>query len=123
MTETPPHPGANTRLFTVAFCPNCQFSLEPVSMSPVCPGCGHSVSTLASVSNKTILFRDPAGEAPAATEEPKATQATEVDELIGRRLGVYDCEGLLGAGAMGRVYLARHRDLQRKCALKMWPGF
>ena len=121
MTETPPHPGANTRLFTVAFCPNCQFSLEPVSISPVCPGCGHSVPTSASVTSNTILFRGPAEEAPAATDEPKATQATEVDELIGQQLGVYDCQGLLGAGAMGRVYLARHRDLQRKCALKILP--
>ncbi len=52
---------------------------------------------------------------------PKASQAIEVDELIGQKLGVYDCDALLGAGAMGRVYLARHRDLQRKCALKILP--
>lgn len=50
-----------------------------------------------------------------------ASSATEVDELIGQQLGVYTCDALLGAGAMGRVYLARHRDLHRKCALKILP--
>ena len=50
-----------------------------------------------------------------------ASEAMEVDELIGQQLGVYTCDALLGAGAMGRVYLARHRDLHRKCALKILP--
>jgi serine/threonine-protein kinase len=44
-----------------------------------------------------------------------------VDQLIGRNLGIYHIEGLLGAGAMGRVYLARHLDLERSCALKILP--
>lgn len=52
---------------------------------------------------------------------PKASLAHEVDELIGQQIGVYTCDALLGAGAMGRVYLARHRDLHRKCALKILP--
>lgn len=41
------------------------------------------------------------------------------DDLVGRRLHVYRCEALLGWGAMGRVYLAHHEDLDRKCALKV----
>lgn len=41
------------------------------------------------------------------------------DVLIGRKLHVYQCVSLVGAGAMGRVYLAMHDDLQRHCALKI----
>ncbi len=40
-------------------------------------------------------------------------------KLIGRKLHVYQCVSLLGAGAMGQVYLALHDDLQRHCALKI----
>src|SRR6478609_5042075 len=41
------------------------------------------------------------------------------DELLGRRLDVYDIRTFLGQGAMGRVYLAQHRDLHRPVALKI----
>lgn len=41
------------------------------------------------------------------------------DALIGRKLHIYQCVSLVGAGAMGRVYLALHDDLQRHCALKI----
>ena len=39
--------------------------------------------------------------------------------LVGRKLHIYQCVSLLGAGAMGQVYLALHDDLQRHCALKI----
>jgi serine/threonine-protein kinase len=39
--------------------------------------------------------------------------------VLGKRLGVYQIESLLGAGGMGRVYLARHVLLNRPCALKV----
>jgi serine/threonine protein kinase len=39
--------------------------------------------------------------------------------LIGRKLHIYQCVSLVGAGAMGNVYLAMHDDLQRHCALKI----
>ena len=39
--------------------------------------------------------------------------------MLGKRLGVYQIESLLGAGGMGRVYLARHVLLNRPCALKV----
>ena len=41
------------------------------------------------------------------------------DLLIGRKLHIYQCVSLVGSGAMGRVYLALHDDLQRHCALKI----
>jgi tRNA A-37 threonylcarbamoyl transferase component Bud32 len=42
-----------------------------------------------------------------------------LDDLAGKRLHIYDCHSLLGAGGMGRVYLATNSILSRKCALKV----
>jgi len=44
---------------------------------------------------------------------------TAEDAWIGRKLHVYQCVSLIGSGAMGRVYLALHHDLQRHCAIKI----
>jgi serine/threonine-protein kinase len=57
------------------------------------------------------------------TEEPlSSTLAAEDGEmraLVGRDLGVYRCESLIGRGGMGWVFLALHRQLHRHCALKI----
>jgi serine/threonine protein kinase len=43
----------------------------------------------------------------------------DLDRVVGRALGKYQIDSFLGSGAMGRVYLAHHVDLQRNCALKI----
>jgi serine/threonine-protein kinase len=42
-------------------------------------------------------------------------------DLSGRQLGVYQVEGLIGAGAMGEVYRARDTKLGRTVAIKVLP--
>ena len=41
--------------------------------------------------------------------------------LMGRRLGVYHLQALLGAGGMGEVYRARDTRLERDVAIKILP--
>ena len=113
--------GPNTRLFAAALCPSCQFSFIPTKPVEVCPGCGRSLDLAAGAGCDTALHHPVAS--PVSTTEgvAKASLAHEVDALIGQRIDCYSCDALLGAGAMGRVYLARHLDLHRKCALKILP--
>ena len=48
-----------------------------------------------------------------------ADEEAAFDAELGGELHVYRFENLLGRGGMGRVYLANHRDLGRRCALKV----
>ena len=41
------------------------------------------------------------------------------EDRLGKRLHIYSLERFLGAGGMGRVYLARHDRLDRRCAVKV----
>lgn len=113
--------GPNTRLFAAALCPSCQFSFIPTQAVEICPSCGRRLNLSAGEVCETRLHH-PAGSSDTGDSGgPKASQADEVDELIGQKIDCYSCDALLGTGAMGRVYLARHLDLQRKCALKILP--
>ncbi|MDA1214764.1 MAG: serine/threonine-protein kinase [Planctomycetota bacterium] len=51
--------------------------------------------------------------------EETNSESSSTDPLLGSTLHVYECESLLGRGGMGRVYLARHLDLGRHCAVKV----
>ena len=46
---------------------------------------------------------------------------TPVTAMVGRSLGGYSLQSLLGAGGMGEVYRARDATLQRDVAIKILP--
>jgi serine/threonine-protein kinase len=79
-----------------SYCTNCneRFRTE----EHVCPRCGGALGAV----DAALLTHDDGD-----------------DELAGATLGVYFLERLLGTGGMGRVYLASHTRLARRCALKL----
>ena len=60
------------------------------------------------------IVEDSAGEA-------EQSAATVNRSLIGRRIGHYEIQSVLGAGGMGEVYLAHDLMLDRRIAVKILP--
>ena len=59
---------------------------------------------------------------PDQTWVPASTRQDESQFMMeGRRIGVYQLQGLLGAGGMGEVYRARDTELGRDVAIKILP--
>ncbi len=50
-----------------------------------------------------------------------ATSDNELAEDVPEEIGAYAIRGLIGAGGMGKVYLAEHKRMQRIVAIKMLP--
>jgi len=59
--------------------------------------------------------------APAVEVAAKVIAAEPVSSPIGRRIGHYQVQSLLGAGGMGEIYLAQDTQLGRKVAIKLLP--
>jgi serine/threonine-protein kinase len=99
------------------YCPTCNERFHIATTGAGCPRCGARIDASPGDLAETLYFKN-APPTPQAVSIP-VEAAQPPDPLIGDRLHVYRCEALLGWGAMGRVYLAHHQDLDRKCALKV----
>ncbi len=92
-------------------CPHCHTPIEPPPYGAAC--CPHCGGTLTVHSHLPTLDA-----ATAVAAIPRSTDQTG-DPLVGQQISHYSVERFLGAGGMGRVYLARHLTLYRPCALKV----
>jgi eukaryotic-like serine/threonine-protein kinase len=60
-------------------------------------------------------------ELPAFEVAPELVTNDKAGALVGKVIGHYRIESLIGVGGMGEVYLARDEELGRKAALKLLP--
>jgi serine/threonine protein kinase len=77
------------------------------------------VLSLLDAQSRAVEFME--GSAMSAAAGVLAHELTTVASLVGKELGTYQIEKLLGAGGMGEVYLARDNKLDRMIALKILP--
>ncbi len=110
------------------YCAGCNERFFAVKTPGQCPRCGAALSSVTTSGNlaETVMLIDStcgSDAAPVHVSQPStrrsALDAAGEDPIVGKELHVYFCESLLGCGGMGRVYLARHTHLHRKCALKV----
>ncbi|MBX3437383.1 MAG: serine/threonine protein kinase [Planctomycetaceae bacterium] len=110
-SETPDLRGSRHGYFCVGC--NIRFVRE---QSDSCPRCGVASPTDSTVfAMPSLLLKS----GPLIDDSDAAPESEILQCLIGQDLHVYSCHSLLGRGGMGWVYLAEHRDLGRKCALKI----
>lgn len=97
------------------FCVGCNERFPCDSEDDTCPNCGLRCTFNDTSSDETVL-------SPQAGKDDFreiVQMETEDDPLVGKALHVYQCISLIGRGGMGRVYLAHHNALERRCALKL----
>ncbi|MCA9016144.1 MAG: serine/threonine protein kinase, partial [Planctomycetaceae bacterium] len=98
------------------YCANCNSTFYQEAGVEQCPMCGAKVDGVSVTDlQETIVTHHLADR----ISQQLPLEADLKDPIVGTDLHVYQCESLIGRGGMGSVYLATHRDLGRRCALKI----
>ncbi|WP_437187381.1 protein kinase domain-containing protein [Planctomicrobium sp. SH668] len=98
------------------YCAACNEAFLGRTGSGECPRCGMPISGLHDAMLNTITISRP-----SKSEPPLIRKGKEDDlyYLVGEVVAHYHIQSLLGRGGMGWVFLARHLQLNRTCALKI----
>lgn len=96
------------------YCTGCN---ELFAAANVCPRCGQEPGSTNGLDLDDTMLMTRIGDIESDTDLTNKDLSTL--DLAGKGLGVYDCQTLIGSGGMGLVYLARHKRLERECALKV----
>ncbi|MCI0341005.1 MAG: SUMF1/EgtB/PvdO family nonheme iron enzyme [Planctomycetales bacterium] len=105
-------------------CPGCgrQFNAreDDGTEPPTCPACGGPLRIPEPLASARVerTVASPIG----AGDPPRGGEPRTYSTLLGRRLGPYVVEALIGEGGMGAVFRARHELLKRPSALKVLPA-
>ncbi|MCA9040886.1 MAG: serine/threonine protein kinase [Planctomycetaceae bacterium] len=109
------------------YCQGCNIAYRQREPNQKCPRCQQPLlssweSSLAdSIYARDLLTAGAQAVAEIESAEAHSAETAEAEDasLVGKVISVYLCELLLGQGSMGKVYLAHHQQLKRKCALKI----
>jgi len=98
------------------FCSSCNSQRIVPPDTEHCTHCG----AILTESENTSAFETVLVSVDGSLDDTHELSPESVAEQIFReRLSIYRFDSLLGAGAMGKVFLATHEHLQRKCAVKI----
>lgn len=82
----------------------------------------NEILTLLKAQDRTNNFLEKSAMGIAAQKIAHEQNLTSTKHFIGKNVGTYKIEKLLGSGGMGQVYLAHDKKLNRKIALKILPA-
>lgn len=101
------------------YCMGCNERFAAAAPETNCPRCGVAAESAVTICSETLLLHEDQLNASVDTLCEQRRDDSRDESLVGRNIHVYRCDSLLGRGGMGRVYLARHLALHRRCALKL----
>lgn len=97
------------------FCPRCGSVFIATSADDTCPGCSRLTSLLHIAPTLDMSDGSSTGDMAVGVLGGEGFP----ESLLGRSVGLYEIESLLGKGGMAWVFLARHNTLHRSCAIKV----
>lgn len=100
------------------YCHACNEAFLGQMGTSACPRCGMHVSPAHAASLQTVIL-NLSDSVRSGAHPHTGTDADDLNTLVGQELDRYRLESFLGKGGMGWVFLGRHLQLDRPCAVKI----